>query len=616
MLKVLNLFKRIFTPPSSFVIKIIPVICLLVLVFDKWEGLKWRANIHSDGKGYYAYLPAIFIYNDLQYKFEETILPKYESGGKEEFYCTEFESKKVNKYFAGTALLLLPFFLLACLLSWMFGYDVDGYSYLFQCSVSIAAVFYAVLGLIFLRKFLLCFFDEKITAITLILIFFGTNLLYYTVFEASISHVYSFFAVSAFLFFTYKAFRELKRKYFLLSAFFLALIILLRPVNGIIILALPFLAGSLGSLGYALYVFLKDKKTLILSILIGSSVLFLQLLLYKIQTGSFFVYSYKQEGFNFLHPEIMNVLFSYRKGLFVYTSLVFVALFGLIPLFRKNRFQFFSLLFLLMVVTWVISSWWMWFYGGSFGQRSFIEFFPLFAFLIALLLHSAKKWLKILLSLPLLFLLYLNLVQTYQKSENILPWDNVTKEIYWTIFLQTGMEYRNCFTPPPVFWPPDEWSLQRKIILMNDMEHIKNLDYPKTQTDAKVYAGKYASVIGGENVYSSSFRKKITDIAGDSTLQIRVNCMANMQKWVVDAFVVFSFEAKGKSYGWNTFMLSQQIHDNDVWKKFSARVLVPENLPPDAEVTVYFINNDKQKLVYIDNFEVQFLIYIKGALDN
>jgi len=269
-----------------------------------------------------------------------------------------------------------------------------------------------------------------------------------------------------------------------------------------------------------------------------------------------------------------------------------------------------------MVVTWVISSWWMWFYGGSFGQRSFIEFFPLFAFLIALLLHSAKKWLKILLSLPLLFLLYLNLVQTYQKSENILPWDNVTKEIYWTIFLQTGMEYRNCFTPPPVFWPPDEWSLQRKIILMNDMEHIKNLDYPKTQTDAKVYAGKYASVIGGENVYSSSFRKKITDIAGDSTLQIRVNCMANMQKWVVDAFVVFSFEAKGKSYGWNTFMLSQQIHDNDVWKKFSARVLVPENLPPDAEVTVYFINNDKQKLVYIDNFEVQFLIYIKGALDN
>ncbi|HDO27320.1 MAG TPA: hypothetical protein ENH02_04305 [Bacteroidetes bacterium] len=44
-------------------------------------------------------------------------------------------------------------------------------------------------------------------------------------------------------------------------------------------------------------------------------------MLYKIQTGSFWVYSYGKKGFDFTHSHIISFLFSYRKGL---TTLVFL----------------------------------------------------------------------------------------------------------------------------------------------------------------------------------------------------------------------------------------------------------------------------------------------------
>ena len=611
-----NIFHFLTLNSAKLTIAFIALICAYIFVSEKWKGDNWKANIQSDGAGYYAYLPAIFIHHDLQFNFQNSIQKKYYNNDGGAFYCNEINGKKVNKYFGGVAFLLLPFFLIAYFLSWMLGYDLDGYSYLFQCSVYVGALFYLVIGLIFLRKFLLYYFSEGIIAFTLLLIFFGTNLFYYSVYEASISHVHSFFAVSSFLFFTHKAFRELKRKYFLLSSFFLALIIFLRPANGIIIFALPFLAGSLGSLGYALYVFFKDKKTLIFSLLIGASILFLQLLLYKMQTGNFFVYAYGEEGFNFLHPEIMNVLFSYRKGLFIYTPLTLLALLGFIPLFKKNRFQFFSLLFLLLLIIWIISSWWMWFYGGCFGQRSFIEFFPLFAFLIAMLFTAMKKWwAQIILFVPFAMLVYVNQIQTYQRYTNILPWDNITKDIYWKIFLKTKDKYKDCFSPLN-FWPPDEWSLQRKIVFMNDMEGNEKWNDMESIEKGNAHSGEYSSVIGDKFQKSVSLYHNISSFGKDSTVQIRVNAWVNMEQWASDAFLVISFESEGKSLSWNVFRSSQLVHENNKWTKISVRVTKPENLPADAKAVVYFVNNDKNNLIYIDDFEVQFLIYIKGALDN
>ena len=52
----------------------------------------------------------------------------------------------------GLALLLLPFFLIAHLLSYFLSYPMDGYSLLYQYAISIAALFYLWLGCKYLMR--------------------------------------------------------------------------------------------------------------------------------------------------------------------------------------------------------------------------------------------------------------------------------------------------------------------------------------------------------------------------------------------------------------------------------------------------------------------------------
>src|SRR5512141_3356093 len=78
----------------------------------------WKLIISSDGLGYYAYLPALLIDHDITYQQvtqrEKKILGymRYKPG-----YLVKTGDRVVNKYFAGEALLLLPFFLLATFFS-------------------------------------------------------------------------------------------------------------------------------------------------------------------------------------------------------------------------------------------------------------------------------------------------------------------------------------------------------------------------------------------------------------------------------------------------------------------------------------------------------------------
>jgi len=66
-----------------------------------------------DGNGYYAYLPAIFIYHDLHFGFFDKIAEQEGYQNMKYDYRYEYRGHTVNKYFAGTALAQLPFFLTA-----------------------------------------------------------------------------------------------------------------------------------------------------------------------------------------------------------------------------------------------------------------------------------------------------------------------------------------------------------------------------------------------------------------------------------------------------------------------------------------------------------------------
>jgi len=208
-------------------------------------------------------------------------------------------------------------------------------------------------------------------------------------------------------------------------------------VNGIIIFSLPFIAGNLNNLKNAFNWLIRNKLMVIISVLIIFSIVSVQLIIYKIQCGSFFIYSYKHEGFNWTNPQIINFLFSYKKGFFLYTPVALLSLPGFIYLWKKDRFVFFSLSAFLFFLIYVLSSWWNWWYGGSFSSRVLIDFYVFLSllFLFSYLLVENKINNKLIIGVCFL-LIIVCVIQTYQYRYNIIINDGMTKEHYWEVFLR------------------------------------------------------------------------------------------------------------------------------------------------------------------------------------
>lgn len=405
----------------------------------KWGKNFWTTVIQSDGKGYYAYLPATFIYHDLHFTFFDSIEKKYYSPATYYDYRTSVNGITIDKYFCGVSVMQSPFFLLGHLTAKINGGAMDGYSKTYVIWICIGALFWLWFGLHHLKKFLRMHgASEGQAAFIIAVIYLGTNLFYYTVFEPCMSHLYSFALVAAFLVYGKLWIDTNDRRAAVKIAFLLGMIILVRPVNGFIALWLIFEAKGFLSLVRKKIDLFRSPEIATARYLFFLVPLLVQLIIWKIQTGNFFVNSYGTETFHLAHPQFCDFLFSYKKGLFVYLPITFLCSFGLIPLWMKNKFRAMAAFFFLFMLIWILSSWWQWFYGGSFGTRVIIEYLPVFALLLFYLLDAMKKKpAKILLTSFIIVLALFCQFQTAQYRFLVIHWSDMNKEKYWNVFMDT-----------------------------------------------------------------------------------------------------------------------------------------------------------------------------------
>lgn len=414
---------------------------ILILVSNNlnWSKDYWKGILEADARGYYAYLPAFFIYQDLNFSFYDTVEKKQFSDTPFLYeYRESINGGKINKYYWGTALVCMPFFILAHGLSILLGFSPDGYSKLYPIFINIAAIFYLLAGVHYLRKVLsLLKCSDRVTSFTLILIAFATNIFYYTVIEPGMSHVYSFAFITFFIYYSIKLFNEPNFKYALLLSIILGIIFLIRPVNILVVFSLPFLSQSSLKFIRGLNWFKLRPRFLLFSFFLFALIIASQYIIYNLSIGQFFVYSYKNEGFNFLDPQIFNFLFSYRKGLFLYTPLYFLSLLGFVVLWRENKFQFLYLSGFILILVYILSSWWNWYYGGSFSSRVMVDYLSFFGILISLVFVSRfSVILKRIYAILLMLTLVLCQIQTYQYRYNQIHWEDMNKDKYWDVFLR------------------------------------------------------------------------------------------------------------------------------------------------------------------------------------
>lgn len=578
-----------------------------LLVFasqTRWQTIEDEPLIITDGKGYYSYLPAAFIFHDFSYGFIKTTDSLHYPEGEWVHFFHVTEKGNVNKYFVGTAVLMAPFFGAAMVVASFTGDAIDGFSPSFQIAVGVAALFYLALGLLFLQLFLqLLGYKRKAIIPALLMLVFGTNLLFYAVYEPSMSHVYSFFAVSAFLYFSARAIIYQHERFWILAAFALGLVALIRPTNGLIVLALPVVASGIFPIITSLERLVQKPVLFFLSIIVFVGVVALQPILYLIQVGAPMFWSYQGEGFNFLSPEFFNVLFSYRRGLFVYAPILLLAVIGIFAMRKRNEMQANALLFFLLVITWIISSWWMWYYGGAFGHRAFIEYIPFFAIGLVHLIQFGwgifRPWFVIILGL---MCIGIQGVQTYQYVHHILPFDGIDRTKYRSLFLRTGEDLQWYY---PGNSGQDSYAGMDSTVLIHDMEASHDWGGEQQISDSIAFSGTKSSCLKQDN-FGITLRIKAKDIPVSANV-VRISGMVNSSSWQSDvSFVCTIQDSTEAAYFWRKKPLRPQFSFGTEWNKCSA-VFFCGAARHASDTFVLYIMKEDQHEVCLDDMEITFI---------
>ncbi len=430
------------------------IICLYQLghLADKYFGYtngtyesKKLSPILADGTGYYFYLTKIYVYRQ-DSAYMNVINEKYTPYS----YHTMlgYDKEKPNfysKFFSGTAILQTPFFLINHGMQKLSDSNTDGYSFSYSLTITLCSLFYWLLGILFFIKILKFFQIENFLILfAIVMITFATNLCYYTSIAASYSHVYSFFAISAFLYYALLLGKTRDKKYLLLFSLFLGLILIIRPVNVLVVFILPFCFPTLKEF----WIYLKDlfstqKKILFFSILTFALIVALHFIYFYLANKTLKFNGYQNEGFtNILSPEFLNVFFSFRKGLFIYAPFLLLFFPAIIFFTIKKRLFGFGVIMSLFICSWFICAWWFWSYGGGLGARSYVEFLPLFVLPIVYMLQNVKWYAQIIIVSFSFLSLYLYTMFEYQFKLSIIHYDEMNYNHFKQVFLQTDNRFR------------------------------------------------------------------------------------------------------------------------------------------------------------------------------
>lgn len=581
----------------------------------------------GDSWGYYGYLPATFIHNDLgTLETSLEVRTKYHSGDFTDngnpIRIDEAkhlgEGRQVMKYTMGVAILLFPFFIIAHFLASLLGFEADGYSLIYAYVIHHASLFYVTIGFLALRKVLQYYFEDGIVAFTILSLGIGTNLFFFVAVNPVMSHSFLFALYSILIYASLFFYQKPSWKLAFLIGFSAGMISLIRPIE-IFAIAIPFTIGIVGmvSLKERLLFFKNHWNKIIFSGTVFGAVGFLQLLYWKWATGSFIYYSYEEKGeptFDFLNPHIVEGIFGFKNGWLVFTPIMTFAILGFF-LMKKKDFVL-PLLLYFPIHVYLIYSWWCWYYINGFGSRPMVESYPLLAFPFASFVAFLwkNKWTKIILAFAVAILIHINLMHTYLISEGVFSSDNVSKSFYWSSLGKSSISYNDF-----VLLDIDEQQPKPKEVVL--LKNIYFNDFNDT-LNQKNYICKDSSNCVDKNYYfnikqqySPGINATYDELSLEGGEWIRLSVKVKVDKKVGKVYhnstLVCSFEG-GENPKWKGLELENKIGGKPygqwkgklgVWDELHYFSKVPKKTNPNQLLKVY-IWNPNNHFIHVDDLRV------------
>ena len=414
-------------------------ICAVLLGYrshytDKGSPGKPLMLTQWDAFGYYLYLPATIIYHDFKkLDWATAVDQKYNVTGGDGMPVQHLENgNKACKYFGGVALLQLPLFTIAHLWAKSTGSPADGFSPPYQYALGYGLLLYCFLGIFLLRHILLRYFDDRVTAITLLLLCLASNFIQYAAVDGGLSHAWIFLLYVALLYATIKWHERAHAGWSMLTGYIIGIAMICRPTEAIA-LAIPLLWNThTREAATAKWRQVRTHRLHVLYAIVGGILGILpQLLYWKSVTGSF-IYDVGSKWM-FLNPWF-RVLFGWEKGWFIYTP---VTIFFVLGLLFMKRYPFYkSVLVFCLLNIWIVIAWEDWRYGGSYSTRALVQSYPVFALALGSFVERIqwKKW-RIAFYVPCIYLVGVNLFQIVQYNSTVLHYNDMNRRYYSRIYL-------------------------------------------------------------------------------------------------------------------------------------------------------------------------------------
>jgi hypothetical protein len=584
-------FRKDGTRELIFFLSLFILSSVLTLTANQNRGiLNCDSEIWADRAGYYCYLPLTFFYHFDIKKVPQEIEEKTGHG-----FTLDYKNNRISTPFLyGVSFLLSPFFMISHSISVITGKDeFSGFSLIYNKTFDLAAVFYLVLGLFFLKKFLKNYFPEYLQYIIILATFLGTNLFFYSIVDTLMSHVYSFFAISMFLY----AMKEFLRntfcyRYFLLMAFSFGLMVVIRPTNCLVGLFFLFWdVRSRKEIVSRLNLILHAKYILaVLAILI---VFFLpQMIFWKLMHSSFLYLNYRKSFIFWNHPKLVEVWFSTLNGLVPWSPLILLFIIGMLYMIIKRVNNGILIGFFFLLISYMAAAYKDWFFGCGYGHRAFVEFYPIFCvpfgFLAGNVLVSRKRFIKILFFILVIcmtaFNFSLSLVASRCNFGSTWDWDYYARQLN-RIYLLPGS------TLPLTF--------------RNDFEN-RSIYNGTMVTDSVSNSGIWSASLDKDHEICCEHFVMVRDFKGKIPKSITVQLFikkANPDP--VNAWLVCSFEKYNTVYNQQLQLLKLYSENIQSWIPVFRTFYVPNEISGDTRINFY-VWNRKRNHFFVDDLKIRY----------
>ena len=396
--------------------------------------------IRSDGFNFYIYAPSWLIYHDTTLE----ALSKDWYGGAYPGFSGMLRwpgtDRWMNRHPIGVTVLMLPFVIVADLLTRWSNLPRDGFSFYYQHAAALAGLAYFLAGLAVLRRTLTRHFSPGVTLWTLVAITWGTNLFHYAVYDGTFSHAFSFALICTLVEVTDLWWTQPARWHAAVLGVVAALIVLTRHTNALLLLLVPFWrVGACSDLGNRIGQLWQRRTSLLTMAAVAGVAVAPQAVLYRLATDRWLVnpYALHNVGFTFLSPHLYGALVSTQRGLFFWSPVLVFAVAGMFVARGWAREVLGCAAVVLGLNAWLIASWMEWQYGASYGHRAFIDSLGVLSVFLAAFFAWTEAHPRLLPVVAVLAALAtsLSVVQMIQYWHRIWPVSDITWDQYRALFL-------------------------------------------------------------------------------------------------------------------------------------------------------------------------------------